>query len=126
MKYARRRMRPTITRLLTIPLPPAVPLTAAVVGTDRCYTVKVGVRDSLNTDRVEAKDEADDDVITLKIRVRDRDEPPSVPTVTVTSPTDNTTLVVTWHARKHRVPPLATTMTCSTGRAAGCGPMTIV
>ena len=34
----------------------------------------------------------------MKIGVRDRDEPPAVPTVTVTSPAGNTTLVVIWDA----------------------------
>ena len=61
-------------------------LTEQDVGSDRCYTVKVEVRDGLDNDRVEDKDEAADDIITLKIGMRDRDEPPSVPTVTVTSP----------------------------------------
>ena len=74
-----------------------VPLTD--VGSDRCYTVKVEVRDGLNTDRVEEEETTPDDSITLKIGVRDRDETPSVPTVTVTSPAGNTTLEVFWHAR---------------------------
>ncbi|MYB48078.1 MAG: hypothetical protein F4X72_02180 [Dehalococcoidia bacterium] len=74
-------------------------LTEQQVGTDRCYTVKVEVRDGLNNDRVEDKDEAADDTITVKIGLRDRNEPPSVPTVMVTSPAVNTTLLVTWHAR---------------------------
>ena len=47
--------------------------------------MKVEVRDGLNTDRVEVEEEEPDDSITLKIGVRDRDETPSVPTVTVTS-----------------------------------------
>ena len=71
-------------------------------NTDRCYTVKVEVRDGLDTNRVEDKDEDADDSITLKIRVRDRDEPPSVPTVTVTSPTivgGAVTLVLNWQAK---------------------------
>ena len=69
------------------------------VGSDRCYTVKVEVRDGLDDDRVEVEDDEDaDDTITVKIGLRDRDEAPSVPTVTVTSPVGNTTLVVTWHA----------------------------
>ena len=73
------------------------------VGTDRCYTVKVEVRDGLDTHRVEAKDEAADDSITLKIRVRNTNEPPAVPTVTVTSPARDTTGAITtlevfWHA----------------------------
>ncbi len=74
-------------------------LTVQQVGTDRCYTVKVEVRDGLDSDRVEDKDEDGDDTITVKIGLRDRAEPPYVPTVTVTSPADSTTLVVTWHAR---------------------------
>ena len=68
---------------------------------DVCYTVKVEVRDGLDDNRAEAKDEAADDVITLKIGLRDRDEPPSVPKVTVTSPAkedDEYKLKVFWHA----------------------------
>ncbi len=75
------------------------PRVEGVGGNDVCYTVKVEVRDGLDDDRVEIKEEEADDEITLKIGVRDRDEPPSVPTVMVTSPADNTTLIVTWHAR---------------------------
>ena len=80
------------------------PPVEGVGNDDRCYTVKVEVRDGLDDNRVEAEDEDEDDFITLKIGVRDRDEPPSVPTVTVTSPardtTDNiTTLAVFWHAK---------------------------
>ena len=50
-----------------------------------------------------------DDSITVKIGVRDRDEPPSAPTVTVTSPardtTNNiTTLVVELGSQRTRVP----------------------
>ena len=77
------------------------PLNEAEVGSDRCYTVKVEVRDGLDVDRVkvEVEDEDADDSITVKIGVRDRDEPPAVPTVTVTSPADNTTLEVFWYAR---------------------------
>ena len=81
------------------------PLTEEDVGSDRCYTVKVEVRDGLDDDRVEVEveDEDADDSITVKIGVRDRDEAPSVPTVTVTSPTrdtanDITKLEVFWHA----------------------------
>ena len=68
------------------------------IDTDRCYTVKVEVRDGLDEDRVEEEEANPDDMITLKIGLRDRDEPPAVPTVTVTSPAGNTTLVVIWHA----------------------------
>ena len=76
------------------------PLTdTAKIGSDRCYTVTVEVRDGLNDDRAEVKDEVADDSISVKIGVRDRDEPPAVPTVTVTSPAGNTTLVVVWDAR---------------------------
>ena len=69
------------------------------VGSDRCYTVKVEVRDGLDDDRVEVEVEDADDSITVKVGVRDRDEPPAVPTVTVTSPAGNTTLIVIWDAR---------------------------
>ena len=83
-------------------------LTVQDVGTNRCYTVQVEVRDGLNTDRVEEMMEAvvADDSITVKIGVRDRDEPPAVPIVMVTSPERDTSdseneltkLIVTWHA----------------------------
>ena len=77
------------------------PLDPADVGSDRCYEVTVEVRDGLDDDRVEVEveDEADDDSITVKIGVRDRDEPPAMPTVMVTSPANNTTLVVIWDAK---------------------------
>ena len=69
------------------------------VGIDRCYEVTVEVRDGLDINRVEVEEENPaDDSITVKIGVRDRDEPPSAPTVTVTSPAVNTTLVVVWEA----------------------------
>ena len=71
----------------------------ARIGSGRCYTVKVEVRDGLDDDRVEVVDEDADDTITVKIAVRDRDEPPAVPTVTVTSPSDNMTLEVFWDAK---------------------------
>ena len=74
-------------------------LTEQQVGSDKCYEVTVEVRDGLDDDRVEDKDEDADDSITVKIGVRDRDEPPAVPTVMVTSLAGNTTLVVTWDAR---------------------------
>ena len=79
------------------------PLTEQEVGSDdRCYTVKVEVRDGLDTDRVEEMMETGpDDSITVKIGVRDRDEPPAVPIVMVTSPErvgGITKLIVTWHA----------------------------
>ena len=56
------------------------------------------VRDGLDNDRVEVEETEPDDSITVKIGVRDRDEPPAVPTVTVTSPSGNTTLEVFWDA----------------------------
>ena len=68
------------------------------VGSDRCYTVTVEVRDGLNDDRVKVEETTADDSIMVKIGVRDRDEPPSAPTVTVTSPAGNTTLIVIWEA----------------------------
>ena len=76
------------------------------VGSDRCYTVKVEVRDGLDDDRVEVKETVPDDSITLKIGVRDKDEPPAAPTVMVTSPARDTiqdpvptTLIVIWDAK---------------------------
>ena len=75
------------------------PLTADDVGSDRCYEVMVEVRDGLDVNRAEVDEEDPaDDSITVKIGVRDRDEPPSAPTVTVTSPAVNTTLEVIWEA----------------------------
>ena len=74
-------------------------LTVQQVGSDKCYEVTVEVRDGLDIDRIKEEDEAADDSITVKIGVRDRDEPPAVPTVMVTSPAVNTTLIVTWDAR---------------------------
>ena len=76
-------------------------LDPADVGSDRCYEVTVEVRDGLNNDRVEVEEEDADDSITVKIAVRDRDEPPATPTVMVTSPAVNVTaaLIVIWDAR---------------------------
>ena len=73
-------------------------LTESQVGTDRCYEVMVEVRDGLDSNRAEVEETVPDDSITVKIGVRDEEEPPSVPTVTVTSPVGNTTLVVVWEA----------------------------
>ncbi len=73
-------------------------LTEDDVGSDRCYEVTVEVRDGLNDHRVKVEEADADDSITVKIGVRDRDEPPSAPTVTVTSPAGNTTLIVIWEA----------------------------
>ena len=75
------------------------PLDPTDVGSDKCYEVEVQVRDGLDDDRVEVEETDADDRITLKIGVRDRDERPAVPTVTVTSPFGNTTLIVIWDAR---------------------------
>ena len=74
------------------------PLNQATVGSDRCYTVTVEVRDGLDDHRAKVEETTADDSITVKIGVRDRDEPPSTPTVTVTSPTGGTTLIVIWEA----------------------------
>ena len=78
------------------------PLTEQQVGSDNCYTVEVEVQDGLDSDRVEEMMETDaDDSITVKIGIRDTDEPPEVPVVMVTSPardTDITKLIVIWHA----------------------------
>ena len=61
------------------------------------YTVTVEVSDGLNEDRNKEETANADDTITVMITVRDLDEPPVAPAVTVTSPTDGTTLVVTWN-----------------------------
>ena len=74
-------------------------LTLQQVGSDSCYEVTVEVRDGLDNDRVEVEEADPDDSIAVKIGVRDRDEPPAVPTVTVTSPAVNTTLIVIWDTR---------------------------
>ena len=62
------------------------------------YTVKVEVGDGLDANRNEEEETAADDTITVVITVKDLPEPPSTPTVTVTSPVDVTTLAVTWEA----------------------------
>ena len=62
------------------------------------YTVKVEVGDGLDANRNEEEVIAADDTITVVITVKDLPEPPSTPTVTVTSPVDVTTLAVTWEA----------------------------
>ena len=86
-------------------------LTVDQVGTGRCHTVAVEVRDGLDTNRVEEMMETDaDDSITVKIGVRDRDEPPAVPVVMVTSPErvgTSTKLNVLWHA-DNTGPPIET------------------
>ena len=74
-------------------------LDEATVGSDRCYTVTVEVRDGLDDNRVEVEEADADDSITLEIGVRDRDEAPERPEVTVTAPAGNTTLEVFWDAR---------------------------
>ena len=73
-------------------------LDQATVGSDRCYTVTAEVRDGLDEHRAKEEETTADDSITVKIGVRDRDEPPSAPTVTVTSPSGNMTLIVIWEA----------------------------
>ncbi|MCY4669232.1 MAG: fibronectin type III domain-containing protein, partial [Rhodococcus sp.] len=77
-----------------------LPLTdTAKIGSDRCYTVTVEVLDGKDEHGNDDEDEDADDSITVKIGVRNRDEPPAVPTVTVTAPSGNTTLQVFWDAR---------------------------
>ena len=77
-----------------------LPLTDTLrIGSDRCYTVMVEVWDGLDGDRVEEEEINPDDSITVKIGVRDREEPPATPTVTVTSPSGNITLEVFWDAK---------------------------
>ncbi len=69
------------------------------IGSDRCYTVRVEVRDGLDDNRVEVKETDPDDYIIVKIAVKDLDEPPATPTVTVTAPSVTTTLEVFWDAK---------------------------
>ena len=80
------------------------PFAVERAGSDKCYRVEVEVRDGLDDDRVEEEETTADDSITVKIGVRDRDEPPSAPAVTVTSPADNMTLIVTWDAPENTGP----------------------
>ena len=76
------------------------PLTDTLqIGSDKCYRLDVEVRDGLDDDRAEVEETDPDDIIAVRIAVRDRDEPPEVPTVTVTSPAGGTTLVVVWDAK---------------------------
>ena len=72
------------------------------------YMVIVEVRDGLDDNRVKVEEETPDDRITVMINVRDMDEPPAAPTVTVTSPDDETTLVVIWDIPGITGPPIAT------------------
>ena len=62
------------------------------------YTVTVEVRDRKDGHRNDDKDEGADDTIAVRIDVRDENEPPAAPAVTVTSPGANTgtTLSVIW------------------------------
>ena len=64
------------------------------------YTVQVQVWDGFNEHKVEEDSENPvvDDTITVTINVGDKEETPEAPTVTVTSPSGNTTLMVTWDA----------------------------
>ena len=73
-------------------------LTLSQVGSDKCYAVSVEVRDGFNVDRREVEESTADDSITVYIGVKDEDERPAAPTVMVTSPVENTKLVVTWYA----------------------------
>ena len=72
------------------------------------YTVQVQVWDGFNTHKVEEDSENPtvDDTITVTINVRDKEETPEVPAVTVTSPTDNMTLEVTWDEPDNTGPPI--------------------
>ena len=69
------------------------------------HTVTVEVRDGLdaNSDKEESEMVADD-TITVEVTVIDLPEPPSPPPVTVTSPTNVTTLDVTWNATANTGP----------------------
>ena len=82
------------------------------------YTVKVEVRDGLDEHGNKEPDDAAaadtlDDEITVRINVRDVDETPEAPTVTVTSPavaenagSTDATLVVTWDMPENTGPPI--------------------
>ena len=72
------------------------------------YTVAVHVWDGMNTHKVEEDSENPtvDDAILVNIKVRDKEELPAVPTVTVTSPSNNTTLDVVWDAPANTGPPI--------------------
>ena len=70
------------------------------------YTVKVQVWDGRDEDRNEEDTATIDDEITVNITVSDVVERPVAPTVTVTSPSDGTTLVVTWDAPENTGPPI--------------------
>ena len=76
------------------------------VTTACTYEVMVEVRDGLDDNRVKVEEETPDDRITVMINVRDMDEPPAAPTVTVTSPNDETTLIVTWDVPGNTGPPI--------------------
>ena len=78
------------------------------------YTVKMEVSDGLDEDRNKEKTATADDAITVEIIVRDVNEPPAAPVVTVTAPTTTGTgnalkasLVVTWDAPANTGPALA-------------------
>ena len=79
---------------------PSNELTDPPTATTCTYTVQVQVWDGFNTHKVEEDSESPtvDDAILVAITVRDKEETPGVPTVMVTSPSGNTTLVVTWDA----------------------------
>ena len=75
------------------------------------YTVKVQVWDGLDEDRNEQdtstiNEAIIDDEITVEIMVSDVAEKPAAPTVTVTSPENGTTLVVTWDEPANMGPPI--------------------
>ena len=79
---------------------------AANADTTCTYTVMVEVRDGFDEHGNKEADDAPaadtlDDAITVEIRVRDVNEPPTAPTLTVTSPavaegSNTATLMVTW------------------------------
>ena len=70
------------------------------------YTVKVEVRDGYNTHKVELEESetAADDTITVTINVRDREERPDAPTVTLAAPDTETTLDVIWDVPENTGP----------------------
>ncbi len=87
---------------------------ASATPTVCTYTVKVAVSDGLDEDRNEEETATDDDAITVKIIVRDVNEPPAAPVVTVTAPATEGTgsalkakLAVTWDTPTNTGPNLA-------------------
>ena len=80
---------------------------ASASPTTCTYTVTVEIRDRKDEHRNDDRDEDADDTIDVTIGVRDLNEPPAAPVVTVTSPGDGTTLAVIWDAPGNTGPAIA-------------------